>query len=38
MRSPDFQALGLLLLASLVFLLLAILIFKRVEPSFAKVL
>ncbi|HET7182542.1 MAG TPA: ABC transporter permease [Candidatus Limnocylindrales bacterium] len=35
---PDLTALGILLLASLVFLGLCIVFFKRVEPDFAKVL
>jgi ABC-type polysaccharide/polyol phosphate export permease len=37
-RMPDFVALGILLAVSVVLLLGAILFFKRVEPSFAKVL
>jgi ABC-type polysaccharide/polyol phosphate export permease len=37
-RCPDFVALGILLAVSIVLLLGAILLFKRVEPSFAKVL
>ncbi len=35
---PDFGALGLLTVASLAFLALAIVVFKRLEPNFAKVL
>lgn len=35
---PDFMALGLLLAGSIVFLALATVIFKRLEPNFAKVL
>ena len=35
---PDFQALGTLLVASLVLLAVGTVIFKRLEPSFAKVL
>jgi lipopolysaccharide transport system permease protein len=37
-KLPDFAALGVLLLVSIALLLGAILVFKRVEPSFAKVL
>lgn len=37
-RMPDFAVLGLLLLISVVLLLGSILFFKRLEPSFAKVL
>jgi len=37
-RTPDFEALGFVLVASAVLLVLAIYLFKRVEPSFAKVL
>ena len=37
-KMPDFAALGILLVVSMVLLLGAILLFKRVEPSFAKVL
>jgi ABC-type polysaccharide/polyol phosphate export permease len=37
-QGPDWAALGVVLLASVVLLLGAILLFKRVEPSFAKVL
>ena len=36
--SPHWTALGILLLVSLVLLALSVLLFKRVEPSFAKVL
>ena len=36
--SPHWGALGILLLVSLVLLALAVLLFKRLEPSFAKVL
>jgi lipopolysaccharide transport system permease protein len=35
---PDFQSLGTLLVASLVLLALGTIVFKRLEPSFAKVL
>jgi ABC-type polysaccharide/polyol phosphate export permease len=35
---PDFGALGLLLVASVVLLAISTLFFKRVEPTFAKVL
>jgi ABC-type polysaccharide/polyol phosphate export permease len=35
---PDLIALGVLLVASLLFLALCITFFKRVEPEFAKVL
>jgi lipopolysaccharide transport system permease protein len=35
---PDFASLGLLFLASLVLILIATLIFKRLEPAFAKVI
>lgn len=37
-RMPDFAVLGLLLLISVVLLLGSVLFFKRLEPSFAKVL
>ena len=37
-QPPDFFALGMLLLGSLVFLALTVVFFKRVEPNFAKVL
>lgn len=37
-KMPDFAGLGILLVVSMVLLLGAILLFKRVEPSFAKVL
>jgi ABC-type polysaccharide/polyol phosphate export permease len=37
-KAPDFISLGVLSLASLLLLALAILFFKRVEPTFAKVL
>jgi lipopolysaccharide transport system permease protein/teichoic acid transport system permease protein len=35
---PDFVALGILLLASLVLVVLAVALFKRVEPAFARIL
>jgi homopolymeric O-antigen transport system permease protein len=35
--APDFQALAVLMVASLIFLALTTLIFKRLEPNFAKV-
>jgi len=35
---PDFQSLGMLLVASLVLLAVGTIVFKRLEPSFAKVL
>ena len=34
----DFGSLGALLAASLVFIVLAVIFFKRLEPNFAKVL
>ncbi len=37
-RAPDWTALGLVALVSLAMLAVAILIFKRLEPTFAKVL
>ncbi len=37
-HAPDFMALGVLLAVSLVLLMLAIALFKRVEPSFARIL
>ncbi len=37
-RAPDFVALGILLAASLALVVVAIAIFKRVEPSFARIL
>lgn len=37
-RAPDLLALGALMLASLLFLALAMIVFKRLEPNFAKVL
>lgn len=37
-HAPDFVALGILLAVSLVLVLIAIAIFKRVEPSFARIL
>ena len=37
-QSPDFVALGFLLLGSLALLALCIVFFKRVEPDFAKIL
>jgi ABC-type polysaccharide/polyol phosphate export permease len=36
--APDWLALSVLLAASMVFLVLAILVFKRLEPAFAKIL
>jgi homopolymeric O-antigen transport system permease protein len=38
MRQPDWSGLGVVALASIVLLLVAIFVFKRVEPTFAKVL
>jgi ABC-type polysaccharide/polyol phosphate export permease len=35
---PDFVALGILLLVSLVLVVLAVALFKRVEPTFARIL
>jgi homopolymeric O-antigen transport system permease protein len=37
-RAPDFVALALLLLASLLLLAVSMIVFKRLEPNFAKVL
>ncbi|MEO5966237.1 MAG: ABC transporter permease [Candidatus Limnocylindrales bacterium] len=37
-KAPDFMALGVVLVGSVILLALAILLFKRVEPAFAKVL
>ncbi len=36
--SPDWTALGVLLVVSIVLLFLATIFFKRIEPTFAKVL
>ena len=37
-EAPDLASLGALLGASIIFLVLALMLFKRVEPNFAKVL